>query len=118
MKRKIPKDDWGRKGWVNQLWTGFAIFCIWAIGLFGLMVFFFFMWSFDIHQHTEFKRELQEFKEREGNYKLVVECTKYDNKGWINTTTITTHIHYIKYYQTYLDLKDMVNKYEECEVQE
>ncbi len=51
-------------------------------------------------------------------WKLEVECIKHDNKSWINSTTITTHIHSFKYYQTYSDFKEMVEDYEECEVQQ
>ncbi len=49
-------------------------------------------------------------------WRLEVECIKHDNDGWMNSTTITTHIHSFKYYQTYSDYKEMVEGYEECEV--
>ncbi|KKN56523.1 hypothetical protein LCGC14_0571010 [marine sediment metagenome] len=76
------------------------------------------LWGFDINDHSRFRKELQECKEGKGIYRLEVECIKYDNKGWINSTTITTHIHSFKYYQTYSDYKEMVEGYEECEVRE
>ena len=66
------------------------------------------------------QKENTELKEQIGKdvWKLEVKCIKYDNDGWMNTTTITTHIHSFKYYQTYSDYKEMVEGYEECEVRE
>ena len=66
------------------------------------------------------KKENIELKEQIGKdvWRLEVVCIKHDNKGWMNTTIITTHIHSFKYYQTYSDFKEMVEGYEECEVRE
>ena len=74
-----------------------------------------FLWGFEINDHSKFRGEYQE-----GNvsWKLEVECIKYDEKGWINSTTITTHIHSFKFYETYRQYKEMVEGYEECEVRE
>ena len=76
------------------------------------------IWGNGENSITNLKKQLEGCKEGEGIYRLEVECIKYDNDGWMNTTTITTHIHSFKYYQTYSDYKEMVEGYEECEVQE
>ncbi|KKM61333.1 hypothetical protein LCGC14_1532830 [marine sediment metagenome] len=88
----------------------------WVVWIFSIILLFYVI--FFVYKIVDYKQQLVECKEGKGIYRLEVECIKYDNDGWMNTTTTTNHVHYTKHYQTYLDLKDMVNKYEECEVRQ